>query len=293
MRSKKINLQLIISSFVFVIVFFACKKEDPVKTSINSIVGKRWFRVTDKIIYSFELESSGKWITYYGCKSKVEGTWTIDVNSSKLFHIYNGVEEEYIIINPTANRVKFKGGENSNSQIAPTSVSLVYDSKINYSEYDYIPKYSNFKITYSHKEIELSSNLELYSNDMRIDQISPIYLFGEENSNEVIEICCNENEISHQYDRIQLDNVQLENLPKLSYKYKFKDDYKDTVFSGNYYGYYYLYFEKVNNNNYLVCNLNRDDKYYRPYPNTSPMWPYSFTVYAGGTEKIYYKILEN
>jgi hypothetical protein len=292
MRSKKINLQLIISSFVFVIVFFACKKEDPVKTSINSIVGKRWFRVTDKIIYSFELESSGKWITYYGCKSKVEGTWTIDVNSSKLFHIYNGVEEEYIIINPTANRVKFKGGENSNSQIAPTSVSLVYDSKINYSEYDYIPKYSNFKITYSHKEIELSSNLELYSNDMRIDQISPIYLFGEENSNEVIEICCN-NDFYHEYYKIQYDQIPLEKLPKLpklSYMYKYKDHYIDTTFFGNFYNDYNLSLIKINNNSYLVCYLERRDKYYRP--TFDPSYP-MYEVNVGGTEKIYYKILDN
>lgn len=97
-------------------------------SSINSIIGKPWYRITDDTLYSFTLNEDGSWTTKRNCNEISEGTWSIDPESSKLFHTFNGIQEEYSIIEPTSNSVKFRGLTNGNADIAANDVLLVYNT---------------------------------------------------------------------------------------------------------------------------------------------------------------------
>ncbi|MDB9725332.1 hypothetical protein OAA90_03010 [Salibacteraceae bacterium] len=111
--------------------------------SINlvSIIGVNWKRETDSVLYSFTLNSDGTWTTDKDCNPRTEGTWEINYQTSTLYHYFNGIQEEYDVIEPSSTFVKFRGGNNSNSDIAANNSLLVYQSQ-------YTPSFIGVKNSY-------------------------------------------------------------------------------------------------------------------------------------------------
>ena len=198
---KKLQINFVTKILLFtILVLTSCKKDENLAPNdgassnslIKSIIGKRWYRETDKIVYSFELASNGDWVTYRGCQSIIEGTWEIDYQTSKLYHIFNGQQEEYGIIDPSSNTVKFKGGTNSSSDIAAQNVLLVYSSS--YKNSNYIAKNATYTVQFHHQSIDGSVTSLRYfdipsQNYITIDKNSNIYLFGE-TTIEPVQVCC-------------------------------------------------------------------------------------------------------
>jgi len=113
------------------------KKDDgscvtpPNVDSLNlvSIIDVKWHRETDGVLYSFTLNSDGTWTTDKNCVPRTEGTWELNYETSTLYHYFNGIQEEYDVIEPSSTVVKFRGGSNSNSDIAANNSLLVYKSQ--------------------------------------------------------------------------------------------------------------------------------------------------------------------
>jgi hypothetical protein len=238
----------------------SCKKTTAIPDSTNlidSIIGKRFYRLTDSVVYSFKLEKSGNWITYKGGDSTIQGSYTIDYKNSKLFHIYNGQQEEYEIIEPTSTRVKFKGGQNSNSQIAPINVLLVYDTKIDISSLNYIPLYAEIKIKYDYS-IDISKKDLTYI----YDKSKPFYLFNETNSNQIISVYSNCIGDSKNYDGKKNIVLPVKSPPQVSAKdvndYKSYYDYHSSKFS----------YQLINNEKFLVCSADLKHFIYPDYCST-------------------------
>lgn len=106
-----------------------------------SIIGVNWKRETDSVLYSFTLNSDGTWTTDKDCLPRTEGTWEINYQTSTLYHYFNGIQEEYDVIEPSSTVVKFRGGNNSNSDIAANNSLLVYQSQ-------YTPSFIGVKNSY-------------------------------------------------------------------------------------------------------------------------------------------------
>lgn len=253
-----------------ILLMTSCKKDEDLAPNdgssnnslIQSIIGKRWYRETDKIVYSFELASNGDWITYRGCQSIIEGTWQIDYQTSKLYHSFNGQQEEYGIIDPSSNTVKFKGGTNSSSDIAAQNVLLVYSSSHKTS--NYIAKNATYTVKFDHQSISSSlTKLDYFDipsqKYITIDKNSNIYLFGEK-ATEPVQVCCS--------------NVSVNNSPGpnngLNYTF-------NTSYSGGINAYLSSY---PNNESYSDSKIK-----FETINNVN------FIVYGGGSAKIYYEIL--
>ena len=119
----------------------SCVGNKSLTESLNSIIGVNWKRETDYVLYSFILNSDGTWTTDKDCNPKTEGTWEINYETSTLYHYFNGIQEEYEIIDPSSTVVKFRGGSGSNSDIAPINSLLVYQSQ-------YTPSFIGVKNSY-------------------------------------------------------------------------------------------------------------------------------------------------
>lgn len=115
----------------------------PNEDSLNlvSIIDVKWHRETDSVLYSFTLNSDGTWTTDKDCNPRTEGTWEFNYETSTLYHYFNGIQEEYDVIEPSSTTVKFRGGSNSNSDIAPNNSLLVYQSQ-------YTPSFIGVKNSY-------------------------------------------------------------------------------------------------------------------------------------------------
>jgi hypothetical protein len=110
-------------------------------TTLESIIDVPWHRETDSVLYSFTLNSDGTWTTDKDCNPRTEGTWEVNYETSTLYHYFNGIQEEYDVIEPSSTTVKFRGGSNSNSDIAPNNSLLVYQSQ-------YTPSFIGVKNSY-------------------------------------------------------------------------------------------------------------------------------------------------
>lgn len=96
--------------------------------AIDNLVGKQLYRETDKKLFSFILDQDGQWVTIKCGERVIEGSYEIDYSSQLLSHYFNGIEEVYEIIKPTSASVRFRGSSNSNDDIAPENVLLVYET---------------------------------------------------------------------------------------------------------------------------------------------------------------------
>ena len=112
-----------------------------VLNNLDSIIDVKWNRETDSVLYSFTLNSDGTWTTDKDCNPRTEGTWEFNYQTSTLYHYFNGIQEEYDVIEPSSTVVKFRGGSNSNSDIAPNNSLLVYQSQ-------YTPSFIGVKNSY-------------------------------------------------------------------------------------------------------------------------------------------------
>ena len=112
-----------------------------VVNNLDSIIDVNWKRETDSVLYSFTLNSDGTWTTDKDCNPRTEGTWEFNYETSTLYHYFNGIQEEYDVIEPSSTVVKFRGGNNSNSDIAANNSLLVYQSQ-------YTPSFIGVKNSY-------------------------------------------------------------------------------------------------------------------------------------------------
>jgi len=136
-----------------------------VVNNLDSIIDVKWNRETDSVLYSFTLNSDGTWTTDKDCLPRTEGTWEINYQTSTLYHYFNGIQEEYDVIEPSSTVVKFRGGNNSNSDIAANNSLLVYQSQ-------YTPSFIGVKNSYINL---ISQTTDITVTQSELDNISCPY----------------------------------------------------------------------------------------------------------------------
>ena len=136
-----------------------------VVNNLDSIIDVKWNRETDSVLYSFTLNSYGTWTTDKDCNPRTEGTWEINYQTSTLYHYFNGIQEEYDVIEPSSTVVKFRGGNNSNSDIAANNSLLVYQSQ-------YTPSFRGVKNSYINL---ISQTTDITVTQSELDNISCPY----------------------------------------------------------------------------------------------------------------------